>query len=299
MALPKHIQSIHDALRQDPETRFVKGIPNETFRKVKASFMPTLQAEQQALSERQAADQARFDEILAGRRAATGGQQVSQGLSGAFQTPSLNNTLSLEDTRALTQDIAQKQFETARAPLEAAFKEQRTQREEELASRGVSLGGLGAQSRERLFRAQDEILGRLQGQIQASALERAFTASEAAKSREFAAGQQRQAQQLGLASAGQLKGTALDTALSGLGISAGDFLTAEGARKEAAASQMGVSIEEFDAARQFLGEKLIEDIRLNPERYAGLAEDPQKVFEMEKEIAKASRPKRDKFLGIF
>jgi hypothetical protein len=203
-----------------------------------------------------------------------------------------------EGNLELSKEIAKQEFEAASAPLEQAFGRQREAFEEQLAKRGVQFGGVGDTGRERVLETQNRALAELQGQIMARQMERDFQSREAQLGREFQreqgalARQERQhTQLLGLAKAGQLKGSALDTALSNVGINMEDFLTDSDAELARVAASKGLSLEQAKQAQQLIGDALFADIEANPERYAGLAEDPEEVFRREKAIARASRPK--------
>jgi hypothetical protein len=126
-----------------------------------------------------------------------------QGIAGAF-----------EGIPAEQRAIAEKTFEVAATPLQEAFKEQAAVGEELLAQRGVQFGGLGSESRRKLAESQQRALTGLAGQIGASALERAFQSSEAAKARQF----QQQQQLLGIGLKGGLTGDALTDVFGKFGL---------------------------------------------------------------------------------
>ena len=95
------------------------------------------------------------------------------------------------------QEVATQAFESAVSPLREQFKERVEGTTEELSKRGIAFGGVGGERLRDVFKEQQRIEGQLAGQIGSqlgrTALDQAFQASEAAKSRSL----QRELQQTG------------------------------------------------------------------------------------------------------
>ena len=87
------------------------------------------------------------------------------------------------------QQVAQKAFESAVTPLREEFKESLGTTVESLAQRGIAFGGVGGERLGDIFQEQQKleagVAGGLAATLGQSALEQAFAASEAAKSRQL------------------------------------------------------------------------------------------------------------------
>src|SRR3990167_11339722 len=96
-------------------------------------------------------------------------------------SPVSNASYLAQGEKALAEEL----FRTQAQPLQKVFQEQAAINENILGTRGVEFGGLGAESRRRLAETQSNILGQVASNIATTlgqtALERAFSANEAAK----------------------------------------------------------------------------------------------------------------------
>jgi len=96
---------------------------------------------------------------------------------------------------------------------------------------------------------------------------------------------------------GQLRGEEAESILQEQGIQdVTNFLTDPQQALEIFAASRGMSPEQALQTRALTGQTLIEDITANPERYAGLAPDPEVLQQREEEIAQAGAPKGGKVL---
>lgn len=85
------------------------------------------------------------------------------------------------------QEVATQAFESAVSPLREQFKERLTGTTEALAQKGIAFGGVGGAGLRDVFKEQQRVEGQIAGsigsQLGQTALDQAFAASEAAKSR--------------------------------------------------------------------------------------------------------------------
>lgn len=141
------------------------------------------------------------------------------------------------------------------------------------------------------FTAQENQLGR-DFTAEQNDLERAFRDGLLTKEQNFLVAQQKKDMLFNLAKTGQLQGTAAEQALANFGIDDPEsFLTDDELELQRYATSRGLTLEQALEQRELLGQTLLEDIQNHPERYAGLAPDPEELHRRELEIARASKPR--------
>jgi hypothetical protein len=97
--------------------------------------------------------------------------------------------------------------------------------------------------------------------------------------------------QFDLARSGQLKGSEAERVLKLAGVeNIEDFFSDDEIALEREALTQGITVEELLDNRRMLGNVLMEDMFTYPERYAGLALDPEVELERQLRLARASKP---------
>lgn len=117
---------------------------------------------------------------------ATNQTTLNQSLSDLLKSQEAKQTATLTPEQ---QSLSKQAFESATAPLRQSFEERLNATTENLATRGIAFGGLGQQNLERFLgkEAQTEanIASQIGTQLGQTAMEQAYAANEAAKSRQF------------------------------------------------------------------------------------------------------------------
>lgn len=154
-----------------------------------------------------------------------------------------------------------------------------------------SRAGIGENVVGREISAQAQRLEPIAAQIAArtaqQSLTQQFNAAESEKDRSF----QKLNTLFSLAQTGNLKGTPLEATIRAMGITDPQgFMTNDEAELRSYAMSKGLTVDEVLEQRRLLGRVFDKDVKENPQRYAGLAEDPQLAFEREQAIARANNP---------
>lgn len=122
------------------------------------------------------------------------------------------------------------------------------------------------------------------------ALSQTFQSRETEKARDF----QKANTMLEMVNSGQLTGTPMAKVLADFGVDdPTKFMTADGKELELYAISKGLTVNEVMEQRRLLGRTMDQDIRNHPERYAGLAVDPQAEYERELQLARAANTASD------